>query len=95
MDGSGVSGGEGCLVSLRDEDARFFLPSRCVLSDKQKPALQFGSEISRFGSDLSGLPSGFASKPAIQFLRQCVHPQTLGGWLASWILPSVGLRTKG
>jgi len=40
-----------------------------VLSDKRKSALQLGSEISRFSSDLDGLASGFASEPAIQVIR--------------------------
>jgi hypothetical protein len=38
--------------------------SRCVLQNKRKPTLQFGSEIRCPGSDLNGLPSGFASQPA-------------------------------
>jgi hypothetical protein len=69
MDGSGASSGEGCLVWLRDLLLSPLFPRRRVLSDKRKSALQLGSEIGRFSSDLDGLASGFASEPAIQVIR--------------------------
>jgi len=62
MDGGGSSGGEGCLRELlRDLRRSFLFPSRRVLANIGEPTLQFGSEISRFSSDLHRLASGFAS----------------------------------
>src|SRR5437660_4407917 len=49
-----------------------------TLPNKGKPALQFGSEISRFSSDLNRL-GDLTSQPAIQVIRRCVHAPTIVG----------------
>ena len=52
-----------------------------MLANIREAAFQFGSEISRFSSDLDRLPSGFAPKPAVQFLGRGIDiPPLAGDW---------------
>ncbi len=60
-----------------------------TLPNKGKPALQFGSEISRFSSDLNGL-GDLTSQPAIQVIGRCVHPPTLVDDWHSGFRPALG-----
>jgi hypothetical protein len=87
MDGSGASGGEGCLGRFRILRALLVLPCS-LLPNRPKSTPELDAEITRFGRSLDGC-SSFPPSHAIEFVRWSISHADPGGWLACRNLPKI------